>query len=141
MDTTKKNKQIIIIIPDHGSNNCTTTKIAHTRLLKTVKLLVSYSYVSYHEQQQPSKIVKEMSPRGSSIGCGLRLIKQRSQVRIPSPPSLVWTCQKKKKKHCKRNICAVSHQALRTSFSKLFWEPLNLVCMRDVKVKRNEGFK
>jgi hypothetical protein len=37
-----------------------------------------------------------MSPSGSSIGCEQRLIKRRSQVRIPPPPTLVWTCQKKK---------------------------------------------
>jgi hypothetical protein len=38
------------------------------------------------------------SPSDSSIGCESRLMKRRSQVRIPSPPILVWTCQKKKKK-------------------------------------------
>jgi hypothetical protein len=37
-------------------------------------------------------------PKGNSIGCGLRLMKRRSLVWISSPSSLVWTCQKKKKK-------------------------------------------
>jgi hypothetical protein len=39
-----------------------------------------------------------MSSRGNSIGCEPRLIKRRSQDRIPHLPTLVWTCQKKKKK-------------------------------------------
>jgi hypothetical protein len=36
--------------------------------------------------------------RGSSIGCEPRFMKRRLQDRIPSPPTFVWTCQKKKKK-------------------------------------------
>jgi hypothetical protein len=39
------------------------------------------------------------SPRGSSIGREPRLMKRRSQDRIPPPLTLVWTCQKKKKSH------------------------------------------
>jgi hypothetical protein len=46
------------------------------------------------------------SPRGSSISCEPRLMKQRLQVRIPPPPTLAWTCQKKKKK---KNIL-IEHQ-------------------------------
>jgi hypothetical protein len=38
-----------------------------------------------------------MSSRGSSIGCGPRLIKWRSLVRIPSSPSCVDMSKKKKK--------------------------------------------
>jgi hypothetical protein len=40
-----------------------------------------------------TKSFQILSPRGSSIGCEPRFMKQRSQVRI-----LAWTCQKKKKK-------------------------------------------
>jgi len=39
----KKKRKKKITIPEFESNNCTTTKTAHTRLLKTVKILVSYS--------------------------------------------------------------------------------------------------
>jgi hypothetical protein len=35
-------------------------------------------------------------PRGSLIGCEPCLIKRRSQIRIPPPPTLVWTSLKKK---------------------------------------------
>jgi hypothetical protein len=38
-----------------------------------------------------------LSPRGSSIGCEPCFMKRSSQVRIPPPLTLAWTCQKKKK--------------------------------------------
>jgi hypothetical protein len=37
------------------------------------------------------------SPRDSSIGCELHLMKRKSQIRISPPPTFTWTCQKKKK--------------------------------------------
>jgi hypothetical protein len=39
-----------------------------------------------------------LSPRGSSIGCESRLMKRRSQVRIPHPYPCVDMSKKKKKK-------------------------------------------
>jgi hypothetical protein len=44
----------------------------------------------------------QKSSRGSSIGCESRFMKRRSQDRIPLPPTLVWTCQKKIKKKKKK---------------------------------------
>ena len=45
---------------------------------------------------QPKEL--QLSPSDSSIGYGLRLMKRKSLIRIPSPPSLVWTCWKEKRK-------------------------------------------
>jgi hypothetical protein len=42
-------------------------------------------------------LIAILSSSGNSIGCELRLIKRRSHVRILPPPTLAWTCQKKKK--------------------------------------------
>jgi hypothetical protein len=42
-----------------------------------------------------------LSPNGNSIGCEPRLMKRRSQVRIPLPLPLHGHVQKKKKKRKK----------------------------------------
>jgi hypothetical protein len=49
-----------------------------------------------------TKTISRPSPRGNSIDCEPRLIKQRSQVQISSPFIFVWICQKKKKKKKKQ---------------------------------------
>ena len=44
----------------------------------------------------PFKSEAQCSPMVSSISYGSRLIKWKSLVRISFPPSLIWTCKKKK---------------------------------------------
>jgi hypothetical protein len=42
-----------------------------------------------------SALINASSSRGNPIGCEPRIIKRKSQVRIPPPPIFAWTCQKK----------------------------------------------
>jgi hypothetical protein len=46
----------------------------------------------------PPIVCPHKGSRGSSISCEPRFMKRKSQDRIFPPPTLVWTCQKKKKK-------------------------------------------
>jgi hypothetical protein len=69
------------------------------------------------------------SPRSSSIDCEPCLMKRRSQVRIPPPPTLAWTCQKKKKTLL--NVSNRKNESVSDVLSKYQMEMLDIL-LKDV---------
>ena len=73
-----------------------------------------------HYTRDTSRDLLNVSSSDSSIGCELRLIRRRSQVRIPLSPTLVWTCQKKKEKKKKGSTRCRTQRRTSVSCTDLF---------------------
>jgi hypothetical protein len=86
----KRKKRIIFVLKEKNYLLYVIPNYSTPYICCHVLTLFIYIYI-YRERERGG------SPSCSSIGCEPRLIKRRSQDRIPSP-TLVWTCQKKKKK-------------------------------------------
>jgi hypothetical protein len=101
--------RIDAILSNYSNQNCDEIyMVEKVSLSKIERVFVSFLGIliacgksktrEKHDNSTQERGVWSLS--GSSIGCESCFIKWRSQVRIPPPLTLVWTCKKKKTKGC-----------------------------------------